>query len=86
MRTIAELEARVALLEGALTGYLTSEDEDRIEEHSAMERALASDGTSALAAVRLAQRLTRLLCRGGNLYDLPEQVEAALAEAFGSGE
>lgn len=48
--------------------------------------ALASDGTSALAAVRLAQRLTRLLCRGGNLYDLPEQVEAALAEAFGGGE
>ena len=44
------------------------------------------DGNSALAAVRLAQRLTRLLRRGGNLYDLPEQVEKALTEAFGSGE
>lgn len=57
-----------------------------LEQRDRLKVVLASDGTSALAAVRLAQRLTRLLCRGGNLYDLPEQVEKALDEAFGSGE
>ena len=92
---LVKAQARCAELEGALTGYLTSEDEDRIEEHSAMERALASDGTSALAAVRLAQRLVKMVTppkeRPADLglnrrEKLALEVEKALTEAFGGGE
>jgi hypothetical protein len=56
---------------------------------------LASDGTSALAAVRLAQRLAKMVTppkeRPADLglnrrEKLALEVEAALTEAFGSGE
>lgn len=59
------------------------------------QKALASDGTSALAAVRLAQRLVKMVTppkeRPADLglnrrEKLALEVEKALTEAFGSGE
>ena len=60
-----------------------------------IDAALASDGTSALAAVRLMQRLAKMVTppkeRPADLglnrrEKLALEVEAALTEAFGSGE
>ena len=79
----AELEAAVRRADCHRTACIRIDNRDP---ECSVHGPLASDDTSALAAVRLAQRLTRLLCRGGNLYDLPEQVEKALTEAFGGGE
>lgn len=66
-----------------------------LEQRDRLKVVLASDGTSALAAVRLAQRLVKMVTpprgRPANLglnrrEKLALEVEAALTEAFGSGE
>lgn len=109
---LAKAQARVAELEAALRGYVEAVIEvvpttmskggvahslvlspDRTELGS---RALASDGTEALAAVRLAQGVCdELLTSGASIFgdgrlsdEMRAQVVAAIAaldQAFGSG-
>jgi hypothetical protein len=79
----AELEAALRYAHGELADGKSGYDAARwMTATDKAARALASDGTSALAAVRLAQRALR------EHPDLGDHKVAlkALAEAFGSGE
>lgn len=94
---LVKAQARCAELEAALCLAKDGWNDggprgDAIEVYN---RALASDCTSALAAVRLAQRLVKMVTppkeRPADLglnrrEKLALEVEKALAEAFGSGE
>jgi hypothetical protein len=92
----AELEAALQYAHGELAGGKSEYDVGRWMTATDMAaRALASDGTKALAAVRLAQRLAKMVTppkeRPADLglnrrEKLALEVEAALTDAFGSGE
>ncbi len=87
---LAKAQARVAELEAALRATWSDANDAKaaLEADTQSQRALASDGTSALAAVRLAQRLVQRVRTGivvEDLYALTEEVGAALDKAFGSG-
>lgn len=94
---LAKAQARVAELEAALrgvTGLVESLDEEYVKMPGTFawvlqaREALASDGTSALAAVRLAQRAldlaTPLLHPQGEAVYVVRKSLAALDQAFGS--
>lgn len=91
---LAKAQARCAELEVVLTKFMRMGRDDGPtgpECRQAADRALASDGTSALAACRLAQRLVRHCAEPGLVgfaewRALVKETQEALAEAFGSGE
>lgn len=92
---LAKAQARVAELEARGEAVLSDEHHERPgggcpqrEALKALRDALASDGTSALAAVRLAQRAldlaTPLLHPQGEAVYVVRKSLAALDQAFGS--
>lgn len=89
---LAKAQAQCAELGSCLEDLV---ERDRPDIFGRAIAALASDGTSALAAVRLMQRLVKMVTppkeRPADLglnrrEKLALEVEKALAEAFGSGE